>query len=106
MRIAILGNHDSILGFKALGLDCFGVYEQNEAEKAIDEIYEKKEHGILFITEDWMEKLRIKLDELRGAALPAVIAIPGVQGATGAGNREISKIVEKAVGSDVLSHKS
>ena len=104
MKIAMLGNQESILGFKALCLDCFGVYEQSEAEKAIDEIYEKKEYGILFITEDWMEKLRTKLDELKDAALPAVIAIPGVRGATGEGQKEISRIVEKAVGSDILSN--
>ena len=103
MKIAILGNHDSILGFKALGLDCFGIYTQEEAEKMIDKIYEKKEHGILFITEDWMEKLSNKMSELKGAALPAVIGIPGVKGATGEGQKEISRIVEKAVGSDILS---
>lgn len=104
MKIAILGTTESILGFKALGLDCFGVYNQEDAEEKIEEIYEKKEHGILFITEDWLEKLRLKLDELKSAALPAVIAIPGVRGATGAGEREISKIVEQAVGSDILSN--
>ncbi|MBU4332141.1 V-type ATP synthase subunit F [Patescibacteria group bacterium] len=102
MRIAILGNQDSILGFKALGLDCFGVYTQEEAEKKVDEIYEKKGCGILFITEDWMEKLKIKLDDLKNTALPAVIAIPGVRGATGEGERELKNIVEQAVGSDIL----
>ena len=105
MRIGILGNKDSILGFKALGLDCFGVYEQEDAEKKVDEIYEKKEHGILFITEDWMEKLEVKLSELKGAALPAVIAIPGVRGSSGMGERELKKIVEQAVGSDILSNE-
>jgi len=104
MKIAILGSKDSIMGFRALRLDCFSVYEQSEAEKMIDEIYNNKEYGILFITEDWMEKLKTKIDDLKNAALPAVIAIPGVQGATGAGNKEISRIVEKAVGSDILSN--
>jgi len=105
MRIAILGTSESILGFKALGLDCFGIYNQEEAEKKIDEVYEKKEHGILFITEDWMEKLEVKLSDLKGAALPAVIGIPGVRGSTGMGARELKKIVEQAVGSDILSNE-
>lgn len=102
MKIAILGTTESILGFKALGLDTIGVYTQEEAEKKLDEIYGKKEHGILFITEDWMERLRTRLDDLKGAAWPAVIGIPGVAGSTGAGERELKNIVEQAVGSDIL----
>ncbi|NQU77538.1 V-type ATP synthase subunit F [Candidatus Falkowbacteria bacterium] len=101
MKIAILGTTDSILGLKAVGLTPFGVYTQEEAEKAIDEVY-SGDYGILFITEDWMPKLENKLDEVRGEALPAVIAVPSSKGATGAGMRDLRKIVEQAVGSDIL----
>lgn len=102
MKIAILGTTDSILGFKAVGLETFGVYTQGEAERAIDEIYKSGEYGILFITEDWMPRLETKLDERQGEALPAVIAIPSSRGTTGAGIRGLKKIVEQAVGSDIL----
>ncbi len=102
MKIAILGTTDSILGFKAVGLETFGVYTQGEAERAVDEIYKTKDYGILFITEDWMLKLENKLDEVRGEALPAVIAVPCSRGASGAGIKDLKKIVEQAVGSDIL----
>lgn len=101
-RIAILGTHDSVLGFKGLGLDVFGVSTQEDGISALDEIQEKGEHAVLLITEDWVKKLEARLEKMRGLALPAILPIPSQQGPTGEGLKNISKIVEQAVGSDII----
>ncbi len=102
MRIAIIGNHNIILGFKALGVDTFSVQNKIEIDKALEEIKEENNYGIIFITENFMEKAREKLDEkFKGSALPAIVPIPDNH-KTGAGLANLKKIVERAVGSDIL----
>ena len=114
-KIAIIGNKETILGFKALGLETF---DANNAEKAteilhklagevivIDKTTEESipMYAIIFITED----LAIKVPEedykkLGQKALPAIIPVPGSTGATGYGLKRIGKMVEQAVGSDIF----
>ena len=102
-KIAILGNEDTVLGFKALGLEIFAITSPEQGEKVLKGIRKKSDYAIVFITEDWTPKLSKELEKLEGQALPAIISIPSNQGATGEGLKNISKIVEKAVGSDILS---
>lgn len=104
-KIAIIGNHDSILGFKALGVKTFAIQNEEQGTKALQQIREANDFGIIFITEDWVPKLQLTLDKFQGQALPAIIAVPSNQGSTGEGLKNISKVVEQAVGSDILSNQ-
>lgn len=100
-KIAILGNQDTILGFKALGVDTYSLVNIDEARKSLGVIKEK-DYGIVFITEDWMEKMEEEISELRNRALPAIVPIPSHLGSSGYGLKNLRKIVERAVGSDIL----
>ena len=100
-KIAIIGNEDAILGFKGLGIAAHPVTDEN-AKDILNELYNSDEYAVIFITEDWADKLSEQLDKLVRKALPAIVNIPGSQGSTGAGLRNIKKIVEQAVGSDIL----
>ena len=92
MKVAILGSKNAILGFKAIGLDVFDSFKKiNLAD-----------YGILFITEDWARKFRKEVNEISGQTLPAILTVPSAQGATKEGIRNLKKIIEKAVGSDIL----
>lgn len=106
MRIAILGNKETILGFKALGVDVFGVREKKEAEDIIEEIYNKKEHAVLIITEDWFLKIKDKIEKFSQEPLPAVISIPGLGPSKGVAELRLKKIIEQAIGSDIIFEKS
>ena len=103
-KIAILGNHDAILGFKGLGVDAFGLSDE-KAEEEARQILEKPNYAIIFITEDWAQKLEKTLDEYRSRALPAIVSVPSPKGTTGAAMKNLKKIVEQAVGSDILFEK-
>ena len=102
MKIGIIGSTDTILGFKAVGVEPLGVSSVEDGIKMINELRASEEYGIIFVTEDWAEKLDEELQLLEAKTLPAVIRIPASRGSTGAGLKNLKRIVERAVGSDVL----
>lgn len=101
-KIAILGNHDAILGFKGVGVEAFGLTEK-EAFKTTRSVLDNKDYAIVFITEDWTRKLEKVLDEYCSRTLlPAIVSVPSPKGSSGAAIKNLKKIVEQAVGSDIL----
>lgn len=116
-QTAIVGNKETILGFKALGLKTFNVTNAREATKILYQLKSEtvKDEGsgekrnlyaIIFITEDLaMEIESTDYQKLSHDALPAIIPIPGSKGTTGYGIKRISKMVEQAVGSDIFGDR-
>ena len=101
-KIAAIGDGDSIYGFASLGLDVYPIDEPKEAIKTIRKMVNGG-YAVIYITEALAAKIPEEIDRFRDARIPAIILIPGVSGNTGAGLRDVSKSVEKAVGSDILS---
>ena len=102
-KIGVMGDHDSIYGFAALGFDVFPV-EGDEAKRKLKELAES-DYAVIYITEKLAKELHEQLDKYRDELLPAIIQIPGVSGNTGEGIRDVHLSVEKAVGSDILFEK-
>lgn len=100
-RIGVIGDKDSILAFKAAG---FSVFEANSAEEAekILQVLAKDDYGVIYITEQIAAKIPHVLRRYREHKIPAIIPIPGNQGALGVGMDNIRKLVEKAVGVNIL----
>lgn len=103
-KIAIIGSGDAVIGFKAVGVDSIAVTDLEEAKNKVKTIYDSKEYAALFITEDWYDQLKDFINNLPAKALPSIVAIPSQEGSTGAGLDALKTIVEKAVGSDILSN--
>jgi V/A-type H+-transporting ATPase subunit F len=100
-EIAILGNQDAILGFSGLGVAAHSL-TADSASGILKEVVESGKYAIVFITEDWSEKLEAEIAEYFERALPAIVTVPSPQGASGAAMANLKKIVEQAVGSDIL----
>lgn len=101
--IAIIGNQETILGFKALGLETFNADTSEEALKILYKLKTINLYAIIFIAEDLaMEISKEDYRKLSTQALPAIIPLPGSKGSSGYGLKRIGKIVEKAVGSDIF----
>lgn len=99
-KIAVIGDKDSILAFKAVGAETFcasGVFEANEILRKL-----KDDYAVIFITEDLAEQVSDTIDKLKSRPFPAVIPIPGTRGSNGFGLGSIRKDVEKAIGADIL----
>jgi V/A-type H+-transporting ATPase subunit F len=98
-KIAVIGDKDSVLAFKAIGLDVFAVSTDEEAKDAIKNV---KGYGIVFITEDIAERIDDVIERYKAQTLPAIIPIPSGSGSTGYGISKVKKDVERAIGSDIV----
>ncbi|MCC8022654.1 MAG: V-type ATP synthase subunit F [Clostridiales bacterium] len=101
-KIGVLGDKDSISGFASLGLNTFPVTSAEEGVPLLRRLVDSG-YAVLYITEQLAALMEAELDRYRDRALPAIVPIPGVQGNTGLGMAMVSKSVEQAVGSDILS---
>lgn len=60
-------------------------------------------YGVIYVTEALAAQIADEIEKYREQPLPAIILIPGITGNTGMGMKNVSKCVEQAVGSDILS---
>lgn len=101
-KVAVIGDKDSIYGFASIGVEIQPCDDPVEAVRDIRNMAEVG-YGVIYITEQLASQIETELDAFRERPQPAIIPIPGVQGNTGLGMRNVSKSVEQAVGSDILS---
>lgn len=101
MKLAILGEKKSILGFKALGVETFGIGKREDFFRALQEI-ETGKYAILFITEEIAKNYERDLEKFYQKTLPAVLIIPGISKRTEKGKETLRKIIERALGSEMI----
>ncbi|WP_315119974.1 V-type ATP synthase subunit F [uncultured Clostridium sp.] len=100
-KIGVVGDKDSVLAFKALGIDVYPVNDVEEARKTVDTMAARK-YGVIFITEQVAQDLEETIERYNREMLPAIILIPSNQGTLNIGMKRISDNVEKAVGVNIL----
>lgn len=102
-KIAIIGDKDSILAFKAIGADVFPIKTYFDAVETLKKL--AREYSLIFVTEDIAENISDIIKRYRSRPYPCVLPIPTAKGSTGFGMNNISKNVEKAVGVDIFNKK-
>lgn len=100
-KVAVMGDQDSIYGYKTLGLSVFPETDKEDAIKKLKSLADGG-YAVIFITEKLADQIQEVIDHYRNMMLPAIILIPGVSGNTGKGMNAVKKSVEQAVGSDIL----
>ncbi len=100
-KVAVVGDKDSILAFKALGIDVFSVLDKDEARRTVDGI-SAKGYGVIFITEQIASLIPETIERYNDQVIPSIILIPSNQGTLNIGMERINKNVEKAVGTNIL----
>ena len=100
-KIAVIGDRDSIYGFATLGLETFPVLNREEGARKLDELAHS-DYAIIYITEQLLGEITETVERYREERLPAIIPIPGVNGNTGKGMADVKRLVEQAVGSDII----
>ncbi|HZH93712.1 MAG TPA: V-type ATP synthase subunit F [Tissierellaceae bacterium] len=100
-KVGVVGDKDSVLAFKALGVDVFTVVDEEEARKTVDTMA-RSNYGVIFITEQVASLIPDTVDRYDKEIIPAVILIPSNQGTLNIGMDRINENVEKAVGSNIL----
>ncbi|MGE5558966.1 MAG: V-type ATP synthase subunit F [Bacillota bacterium] len=104
-KAAVIGEYDSILGFTSLGLEIWPVADALQAADKLQELAGDPRYAVIFITESAAGDNLPLIEKYSTNTMPAVIMIPGVGGETGTAMERLRKIVEKAVGADILFGK-
>lgn len=100
-RITVMGDQDSVLGFKALGLEICPVDTPEQGREALHRLA-KENVAIIYMTEQLASQLTADIARYKDALTPAVIMIPGKEGSLGIGMANVTTAVERAVGADIL----
>lgn len=112
-KMAIVGSKEVCSAFRMLGADAFPVQSPTQALETIFNLkkvtirdvsgMERPDYAVIFVTENFFQTISPD-DEKRLAKgiLPAIIPLPTHRGTTGYGLARIKRIVERAIGSDIL----
>ncbi len=100
-RIAVIGDPDSVLGFKALGLEVFPVESVEEARRTLHALA-KDSYAVIYLTEQVAVQMEADVARYKDELTPAIILIPGKEGSLGIGMANVKSVVERAVGADIL----
>ena len=82
LKIAVIGGRDTVMGFKALGLE--------------------EEYAIIYIEENLAAEMQNEIAKFKDSPSPAIILIPGREGSIGLGLQALHDAVERAVGTNIL----
>lgn len=102
-KIGAVGDKDSILAFKSIGIEVYPVVDDREARATIDSLADQK-YGLIFVTEHVAAGIEETIQRYKKKLIPAIILIPSNQGTLGIGMKDINKNVEKAVGSNIFAN--
>jgi V/A-type H+-transporting ATPase subunit F len=99
-EIAVIGDKDSILGFKSIGFDTYEVLKTDEQEvKQFVIAILRKNYKIVYITENYFMVCEKDIDEfMKNKAYPIVTVIPTTTGDKNIAFDSMKKLVEKALG--------
>lgn len=103
LKIAVMGGRETVMGFKALGLEAFPVSGDTEALETLKRLTRSsEEYAIIYVEENLVKGLASEIDRFKDSPTPAIILIPGREGSLGLGKAALKAAVERAVGSDIL----
>ncbi len=100
-KIAVMGDRDSVMGFKVLGLDVFPVTDPEEGRATLRRL-SKEPYAIIYVTEQLAAGISAEVSRYKDQLTPAIILIPGKEGSLGIGMSKVSESVERAIGANIL----
>ena len=100
-KIAVVGDWESVMGFRALGLDTYPVNTVEQAREQVRELA-RGDWAIIYLTETLARNMEDVLERYKDELRPAIILIPGREGSFGLGKAKIQQAIERAVGADIL----
>lgn len=101
LKVAVIGDRESVCGFKTVGFDVFIPGEEESCDKLLKRICEKEAYAVIYITEQFGGVCEAVIKKYEDKISPAIILIPGVSNNTGEGMNLVNQYVERAVGSQL-----
>ncbi len=103
-KIGVIGEHDSIAGFHALGLTTRQVTDVHDAERVLNQ-WADESYALIFVTEELAEKMGTRLAAWRLRYLPVVTIIPSAGRQAWLGSLELRTAIRKATGIDMIGQR-
>ena len=103
LKIAVIGGRETVMGFKALGLETFPAANSDEAIRTLRSLTrDSEDYAIIYIEETLAANMTGEINKYKNSPSPAIIMIPGRDGSIGLGLTALNDAVEKAVGTNIL----
>ncbi|MCL6583288.1 MAG: V-type ATP synthase subunit F [bacterium] len=102
-KVATIGEKDVLLCFKGMGAEVFPVTKPEEALIKLRELAFDSSYGIILITESIAMSIADEISRLSQRALNIILIIPGHKGSQNTSLSEMKKLIERAVGIDLIS---
>ena len=102
-KIAIIGDGDSVLAFKAVGVDAYPVTDGEQAGETLKKL--AKNYAIIFVTDVIAKEIDEIISRYVASTYPIIMSVPSKSGSNGYGMEKIKQAMEKALGVDILFNK-
>jgi len=102
LKIAVIGDEDTVAGFKLAGVSQGWVARTpSEVEAALREAERDEEVAIIIITEEAASMAKHKLQEMYLKPRPAIVEVPSKKGAAEVKEDPIRELLRRAIGIEV-----
>lgn len=99
-KIAIIGDGDSALVFKAVGVDAYPVTDTEHAGELLKKL--AKTYAVIFVTDVIAKQIDEIIKRYVAMPYPIILSVPSKSGSNGYGTECIKQAMEKALGVDIL----
>ena len=103
-KMAIVGDGDSIMVFKAAGVNTFAAEDEKKAREVLRRI--AKDYAVIFLTENLARPLEEFLKRFDETPYRVVVSVPSASGSSGYGYEVLKSAMERALGVDILFKKN
>jgi Archaeal/vacuolar-type H+-ATPase subunit F len=103
-KIALMGNRETIIGFKLLGVSIFPVKKKEESIEILNKLV-KEEYAVIFITEEIGCQIIEEIEILQKTSFTSITIIPSKSEKNYLGLKILRNNIEKAIGTDILFRK-
>jgi V/A-type H+-transporting ATPase subunit F len=101
-QLAVVGERATVVAFEGLGISAFPVESAEDARKTVSELIRKKEHAVIFVTEDIGQAIADIIAESSKEYAPSVVLVPSSSGSKKIGLKRLSQVLKRALGADIL----
>jgi V/A-type H+-transporting ATPase subunit F len=102
-NIAVVGSIDSILAFKTVGFDVFGVTNEENTRSVLNKVL--TQYKLIMITDNYAIYVEDIIKDTQNSAYPTVLIIPSGVNSGDYALKQISESVERALGVNILLNK-
>lgn len=101
-QLAVVGERATVVAFEGLGVAAFPVTSIDQARTTVSRLMKKKEHAVIFVTEDIGKDIADVIAESAREYAPSVVLVPSSAGSQQIGLRKLSQVLKRALGTDIL----